>query len=150
MEMLSALDSTFIYLESEHSPMAIGGIYVIDAIDAPGSFSYDSWSSLVESRLKLSKVFRERLVEVPCDLSFPYWIRDPGFDLETHLPKVTLPKPAGMAELMQMAATTWGRVLDREQPLWQHPPLPQGGRLGIGDGQRFHPVCRWLRIRSGS
>jgi hypothetical protein len=29
--MLSALDATFIYLESEHSPMAIGGVYVIDA-----------------------------------------------------------------------------------------------------------------------
>ena len=35
MEMLSALDSTFIYLESEHSPMAIGAVYVIDAKDTP-------------------------------------------------------------------------------------------------------------------
>jgi WS/DGAT/MGAT family acyltransferase len=117
--MLSALDATFIYLESEHSPMAIGAVYVIDTNDAPGSFSYDSWYSLVKSRLKLSKVFRERLVEVPWDLSFPYWIRDPDFNLDAHLPKVTLPEPGGMAELMQMAAHTWGRLLDREQPLWE-------------------------------
>ena len=62
MEMLSALDATFVYLESEHSPMSIGAIYVIDANDAPDSFSYGSWYSLVKSRLSLSKVFRERLV----------------------------------------------------------------------------------------
>ena len=119
MQMLSALDATFIYLESEHSPMAIGAVYVIDAGDTPEGFSYESWYSLVKNRLKLSKVFRERLVEVPWDLSFPYWIRDPGFDLDSHLPRVNLPEPGGMAELMQMAADTWGQVLDREQPLWE-------------------------------
>ena len=119
MHMLSALDATFIYLESEHSPMSIGGVYVIDASDAPESFSYDSWYSLVKSRLKCSKVFRERLVEVPWDLSFPYWIRDPGFELDTHLPRLKLPEPGGMAELMKKAAGIWSRVLDRERPLWE-------------------------------
>jgi len=119
MHMLSALDATFIYLESEHSPMAIGAVYVIDASDAPRGFSYESWHSLVKSRLKLSKVFRERLVEVPWDLSFPYWIRDPDFNLDGHLPRVSLPGPGGMTELMQMAADTWGQVLDHEQPLWE-------------------------------
>ena len=118
MEMLSALDATFIYLESEHSPMAIGAVYVIDAKDAPKSFSYDSWYSLVESRLKLSKVFRRRLVETLLDLTFPYWIRDPEFDLQQHLLRESLPAPGGMAELMQLAAKTWGQVLDRERPLW--------------------------------
>jgi len=118
MQMLSALDATFIYLESEHSPMAIGAVYVIDAKDAPESFSYDTWRSLVKSRLGLSRVFRERLVEVPWDLSFPYWIRDPDFQLDAHLPRMRLPGPGGIAELMQVAADTWGRVLDRERPLW--------------------------------
>ena len=119
MHMLSALDATFIYLESEHSPMAIGGVYVIDASDAPKDYSYDSWFSLVKGRLKCSRVFRERLVEVPWDLSFPYWIRDPEFELASHLPSRKLPEPGGMAELMMMAADIWSRVLDRERPLWE-------------------------------
>ena len=118
MEMLSALDATFIYLESEHSPMTIGGVYVIDAGDTPKGFSYESWYSLVESRLKLSEVFRRRLVETLLDLSFPYWIRDPDFDLHKHLPRVSLPEPGGMTELMQLAAETWNQMLDRERPLW--------------------------------
>jgi WS/DGAT/MGAT family acyltransferase len=118
MEMLSALDATFIYLEGEHSPMAIGGVYVIDANDTPADFCYEAWRSLVENRLQLSKVFRQRLVEVPLDLSFPYWINDPGFKLDNHLPKISLPEPGGMAELMQTAATIWGKVLERDRPLW--------------------------------
>lgn len=118
MDMLSALDATFIYLESEHSPMAIGAVYVIDAKDAPDDFSCQAWYALVKSRLKLSKVFRQRLVEVPLDLSFPYWIRDPGFDLDNHLPHVSLPDPGGMTELMKLAADTWGQTLNRERPLW--------------------------------
>ena len=70
METLSPLDATFIYLESEHSPMAIGAVYVIDAKNTPQDFSYQTWYSLVESRLRLSRVFRQRLVEVPLDLSY--------------------------------------------------------------------------------
>lgn len=118
MDMLSALDATFIYLESERSPMAIGAVYVIDASEAPDGFSQESLHSLVESRLKLSKVFRQRLVEVPLALSFPYWIRDPDFDLHQHLPQVKLPGRGGMADLMHLAAQTWGQVLDRKRPLW--------------------------------
>ena len=116
--MLSALDATFIYLESEHSPMAIGAVYVIDAKDTPGGFTYQAWHALVKSRLKLSKVFRQRLVQVPLYLSFPYWVNDPAFDLDDHLLSVSLPEPGGMTELMQLAADTWGQVLNRERPLW--------------------------------
>jgi WS/DGAT/MGAT family acyltransferase len=118
MRILSALDATFVYLESEHSPMSIGAVYVIDAKDAPDGFSYDGWCALVKSRLALSNVFRQRLVEVPWDLSFPYWINDPDFELAAHLPKASLSKPAGMDELMQLAAEIWGKPLDRGRPLW--------------------------------
>ena len=118
MRILSALDATFVYLESEHSPMSIGAVYVIDSKDAPAGFSYEKWYALVKSRLALSKVFRQRLVEVPWDLSFPYWINDPEFELAAHLPRLRLASPGGIDELMQLAADTWGRMLDRDRPLW--------------------------------
>jgi diacylglycerol O-acyltransferase len=119
VQILSALDATFIYLESEHSPMAIGGVYVFDAKEAPDSFSYDTWVTVVQDRLRCSKVFRERLVEVPWDLSFPYWIRDPDFDLQAHLPRKRLEAPGGMQELMGLAAEIWSNMLDRGRPLWE-------------------------------
>ena len=119
MKMLSAMDATFLYLESEHSPMAIGGIYTIDAADTPPGFGYASWHALVGSRLQCSKVFRQRLVEVPWGLSHPYWINDPDFDLDIHLPRLALAGPGGADELMQLAADIWSRELDRERPLWE-------------------------------
>ena len=111
MDMLSALDATFIYLESEHSPMAIGAVYVIDASDAPKSFGYKTWYSLVKSRLQLSKVFRQRLVEVPWDLSFPYWIRDPGFELDDHLPRARFRGAVGFPPLRAIGARAPARAM---------------------------------------
>ncbi len=71
-------------------------MYIIDANDAPKEFSYAAWKALVNSRLGGSKVFRERLIEVPWHLSVPFGIRDPDFKLEAHLPRVKLAAPGGM------------------------------------------------------
>ena len=117
MHMLSALDATFIYLESEHSPMAIGGVYVIDASDAPEGFSYDSWYSLIKSRLKCSKVFRQRLVEVPCDLSFPYLIRDQAANASTILRSVL---SVGAEYIQPLPCCTEHRLLHKAAQF--HPP----------------------------
>jgi diacylglycerol O-acyltransferase len=119
MKMLSGLDATFLYLESEHSPMSIGGIYLIDAADAPPGFGYSAWHKLVSQRLQCSKVFRQRLVEIPWGLSHPAWINDPNFNLDTHLPRLTLAEPGGERELTRLAADTWSGMLDRTRPLWE-------------------------------
>ena len=118
MRMLSALDASFIYLEADHSPMHIGGVYLIDAKDCPDSFSYHTVFSHIESRLRCSRIFRQRLVEVPLGLSHPYWINDPDFDLAHHLPWLHLPSPGGKKELMQLSARIFERTLDRKRPLW--------------------------------
>lgn len=119
VHILSALDASFIYLESDHSPMHIGGVYLIDAGDRPGSFSYARFYSHIERRLPCSRIFRQRLVEVPLSLSYPYWINDPDFDLAQHLPRLHLPSPGGKKELMQLAAQVFGRPLERKRPLWE-------------------------------
>ena len=46
-----------------------------------------------ESRMQLSKTIRQRMVRVPFDLDYPYWIEDPDFDLEYHVRHVALPQP---------------------------------------------------------
>jgi WS/DGAT/MGAT family acyltransferase len=104
MRMLSAQDATFIYLESDHSPMHIGGVYLIDSRGAPRGFGYDAFRQHIERRLSCSRIFRQRLVEVPLSLSHPCWINDPEFRLSNHLPMLQLPAPGGLEELMQLAA----------------------------------------------
>jgi len=48
----------------------------------------------------------------------PYWVEDPGFDIEFHLRHIALPKPGGWRELCQQAARLHARPLDRSRPLW--------------------------------
>lgn len=86
MEQLSALDAAFIYLESTRTPMHIGGLYLLDRKDAGSEFGYEALRDHVESRLALARPFRQRLVEVPLAMGHPYWIEDPEFDLDLHLP----------------------------------------------------------------
>jgi WS/DGAT/MGAT family acyltransferase len=119
MQPLSALDASFIYLESERSPMHIGGIYLIDAAGAPDEYGYERFRAHIRERLRCSPIFRQRLVEVPYNLSHPWWINDPDFDLDSHLPQFTLPKPGGMAELMELAGHFFSTTLDRSKPLWE-------------------------------
>ncbi len=119
MRLLSALDASFIYLESDHSPMHIGGVYLMDSAHAPASFGYRAFYQHIQSRLKCSPIFRQRLVEVPLGLSHPYWVNDSGFELEQHLPWVELQRPGGMEELMQLAAHVFGQALNRDRPLWE-------------------------------
>ncbi len=119
MEQLSALDAAFVYLESPRTPMHIGGVYLIDGATAGPEFGYDRVRAHVESRLGVARTFRQRLVEVPLALGHPYWIEDPDFDLDLHLPRVGVPRPGGKAELMRLAADLFARPLSRRRPLWE-------------------------------
>jgi diacylglycerol O-acyltransferase len=119
MRMLSALDASFIYLESDHSPMHIGSLHLIDARDAPGHFDYGRFVAHVARRLRRSRVFRERLVEAPFGLTHPCWINDPDFDLGRHLSRLQLPPPGGISQLMQLCSQLFGQSLSRDRPLWE-------------------------------
>ncbi len=119
MRRLSALDASFIYLESDHSPMHIGGVYLFDARNARSASGFEPFREHVRQRLAGSRIFRERLVEPPLGLSHPCWINDPDFDLDRHLPHLRLPAPGGRKQLMDLAAQIFGRPLERSRPLWE-------------------------------
>jgi diacylglycerol O-acyltransferase len=105
-------------MESPRTPMHLGGIYIF-APPASGGFDFDAFKRLMHSRIHLSRVFRERMVEVPLDLGYPYWVEDPDFDLEYHINHVALPPPGDENALMELAARTLARPLDLHRPLWR-------------------------------
>lgn len=119
MRPLSGLDASFLYLESNRTPMHIGGVYLIDSSESAENFDYQRFHAHIRSRLKRSMIFRERLAEVPLNLSHPYWINDPEFALDFHLPRSALPRPGGYAELMALASRLFAMPLNRDRPLWQ-------------------------------
>ncbi|MFT3976215.1 MAG: wax ester/triacylglycerol synthase family O-acyltransferase [Sphingomonas bacterium] len=120
MQQLSAMDASFVYLETPHTPMHIGSVAIYDPSTAPGGFvRFKDILSFVEARLGGARSFRQRLVRVPFDLDHPYWIEDPEFDLEFHVRHIALPKPGDWRQLCIQAARLHSRPMDLTKPLWE-------------------------------
>lgn len=120
MQQLQGMDASFVALETKNSPMHIGSLLIYNPATAPGGFvRFKDILSFFESRLQLSKTVRQRLVRVPFDLDYPYWIEDPDFDLEYHLRHVALPKPGDWRQLCIQAARIFARPLDLTRPPWE-------------------------------
>jgi diacylglycerol O-acyltransferase / wax synthase len=120
MRQLQGMDSAFVALEQRNAPMHIGSILIYDPSTAPGGFvRFKDILSFIEARMSLSRTMRQRLVRVPFDIDYPYWIEDPDFDLEYHVRHVALPKPGDRRQLCIQAARIFSRPLDLARPPWE-------------------------------
>jgi len=73
----------------------------------------------VEKRLSASQIFRQKLVQVPLNLDYPYWINDPDFDLEFHVRHIALPKPGDWRQFCIQVSRLHSRPLDMSRPVWE-------------------------------
>lgn len=120
LKQLQGMDASFVALETRNSPMHIGSILVYNPETAPGGFvRFKDILRFFESRMQLSKTMRQRLVRVPFDLDYPYWIEDKDFDLEYHVRHLALPKPGDWRQLCIQAARIFSRPLDLSRPPWE-------------------------------
>lgn len=120
MRQLQGMDASFVALETKNSPMHIGSILIYNPETAPGGFvRFKDILAFFESRMQLSKTIRQRMVRVPFDLDYPYWIEDPDFDLEYHVRHVALPQPGDWRQLCIQAARIFARPLDLTRPPWE-------------------------------
>ena len=120
LRQLQGMDATFVALETRNSPMHIGSILIYDPATAPGGFvRFKDILRFYESRMQLSRTMRQRLVRVPFDLDYPYWIEDEHFDLEYHVRHLALPKPGDWRQLCIQAARIFARPLDLTRPPWE-------------------------------
>ena len=114
MQPLSGLDSSFLFLEDAHQPMHVGSVLVFE-----GSMDFESFRQTMASRVHLVPRLRQRLAMVPFGIGKPYWVDDPGFNLDMHLQHVALPSPGSWKELRVLAARIFSVPLDRSRPLWE-------------------------------
>ena len=137
MRQLQGMDSSFVALESPNSPMHIGNLLIYNPATAPGGFvRFKDILQFFESRMQLSKTMRQRLVRVPFDLDYPYWIEDPDFDLEYHLRHVALPKPGDWRQLCIQTARIHSRPMDLNRPPWEFTVVE-----GLDNVRGFPPGC---------
>ncbi|TRD10586.1 wax ester/triacylglycerol synthase family O-acyltransferase [Erythrobacter insulae] len=131
------MDSSFVALESPNSPMHIGNLLIYNPATAPGGFvRFKDILQFFRDRMQLSKTMRQRLVRVPLDLDYPYWIEDPDFDLEYHVRHVALPKPGDWRQLCIQTARIHARPMDLTRPPWEFTVIE-----GLDNVRDFPPGC---------
>ncbi len=120
MRQLTGNDALFLASESAHATSNVSLVQIYDPSTAPGGrLRFKSFLALVESRLHLSPIFRQRLRRVPFGLDEPYWVEDENFDLEYHVRHIALPSPGDWRQFCIQASRIHARPLDLNRPLWE-------------------------------
>lgn len=113
IKQVSGSDAAFLYAESPSSPMHIATLIIVE-----DSLNFDDFRAIVASKLHLIPKFRKRLLNVPMNLDYPYWVDDPNFDLDLHINRVKLPDPSNWSTLREMTSSIFSSPLDLRRPLW--------------------------------
>jgi WS/DGAT/MGAT family acyltransferase len=121
MDQLSPQDAQFLYLETPDNLTHLTSISIFDQSTVPGGevVRFKDILTHVESRLHMSPLFKRRLVHVPLELDFPYWVDDEHFDLEYHIRHGRLPEPGDWRQFCIHVARYHSRPLDMNRPLWE-------------------------------
>jgi WS/DGAT/MGAT family acyltransferase len=117
MLQLTGTDAAFLYMETANTPMHIAGVYIL----APegGNFDYPRFKQFVADRLQVSRIFRQKLVKAPFDITHPYWVEDAQFNMDNHITRIAVPHPGGDEEFMPLVSKILSRPLDMTKPLWE-------------------------------
>lgn len=120
MQQLSSIDAQFLSIESPTTTGHVGSLLLLDPSTAPGGMLTLDWlREVLEPRLHLAPLLRQRLVNVPLGIGSPYWVDDPDFDIEFHLREMALPQPGHDDQLSEQVSHLHARSLDRARPLWE-------------------------------
>ena len=121
-EILGALDSVFVTMDSANAPLHIGIALELEPSEHSAKdpeVRFAEISSAIEERLGGIEVLRRRLLRVPFDLGPPVIVDDPDFDISFHVVRRAVPSPGGPSELEKLIARIMARPLAPDRPLWE-------------------------------
>lgn len=133
MRHLTSLDAQFLAIENGRACGHVCGLSILAPEATAQPLTLGAIREHVAARLHLLSPLRQRIVEVPFRISYPYWIEDPDLDLDFHLRELTLLPPGGQRQLGDQVALIHSRPLDRSRPLWELHLIHglEGGRVGL-------------------
>ena len=127
---LSALDASFLDVETASAHMHVGWAAAFDPPDERPAPSFEQLRDHIARRLQRAPRYRQRLAGVPLGLARPAWVDDDRFDITRHV------RPAARGSLDELAGSVLSTPLSRERPLWE---LWIADRLDDG---RIGVVCK--------
>jgi diacylglycerol O-acyltransferase / wax synthase len=120
-ERLSALDATFLELESPSVHMHVGAVAIFAAgeLRTPeGGLDFERIRALAEPALRRTPRFRMRLERIPL-FGRQVWVDDPAFNPDYHLRATALPEPGDARQLKRMAGRIFSQKLDLRRSPWE-------------------------------
>jgi diacylglycerol O-acyltransferase / wax synthase len=115
MEWMSPIDSSFLHVENNTTPMHIGGVSIFAGPPPP----FEALRAMVAGKLDLVPRYRQKVRFVPLAVGSPVWVDDPHFSLDYHVRHTAVPAPGTERQLRQMASRVFSQALDRNKPLWE-------------------------------
>ena len=112
-ERLSALDASFLAVESPSAPMHVGWVSTFAAPEEGPRPGFDELFAYLAGRLAHAPRWRQKLAPVPLGVHEPAWVDDPDFDPAEHI----LHAPG--EDLDAIADEVFSTPLPRDRPLWQ-------------------------------
>jgi diacylglycerol O-acyltransferase len=109
---LSALDASFLAVESPTAHMHVGWVAVFSAPAGGRLPSFAEIRRHIDARLGRAPRYRQKLAPVPLGLRAPEWVDDPAFRIDRHLYWAPGPLEQLVDEVMSMP-------LRRDRPLWE-------------------------------
>jgi diacylglycerol O-acyltransferase / wax synthase len=104
-ERLTALDVSFLYLETPTTAMHVGGVARFEPPEKD-PFDYDALCALVSRRISLVPRYRQKIRWIPGHVANPVWVDDEDFDISYHVRRSALPRPGSDDQLRELV----GRV----------------------------------------
>ena len=114
-DRLSALDASFLDLDTAAAPLHVGWTMRFEGNAPPLA----QLRRHLEARLHAVPRFRRRVAAPRLGLGDLRWSDDPGFDIAHHVHALRLAAPGGPAELRELAGMLLSKPLDPARPLWR-------------------------------
>jgi diacylglycerol O-acyltransferase / wax synthase len=125
MDRLSALDASFLKIETPTAHMHVGWLATLRLALGEERLDPDVLADRVAARLHLAPRFRQRVLPAP--VGEPGWADDPTFRLERHIVVHKRAKVASERGLTRVAGEFLSEPLDRSRPLWSILVVPRAG-----------------------
>src|SRR4051812_25830920 len=148
MDRLSALDASFLRVETPTAHMHVGWVSVVDRPAGAARLEAAAPEGRVAPRLPLGPRFRPRVVTPPLGAAAaarlplvplfrrrvgplplggtePVWRDDPSFDLGRHIRTAPDDRELDSRDLQRLADDFLSVPLDREKPLWEILVVPR-------------------------
>ena len=121
MQQLSPQDAQFLYTETRRNPSIVTLMSIFDPSTVPGGkvVRFKEIVKHVENRLHANPFMTQKLLRVPMEMDYPYWIEDEFFDIEYHIHHSRLPAPGDWRQLCIYTARYHSRPMDMSRPPWE-------------------------------